>query len=1008
MIRSDMDDITRAAPPARSADSDVTSLSPFDHATARSGDAPRLAPGQRLGPYRIDRLLGRGGMGEVYEAEHLEHGRRVALKVLNRQLAGQEDRARFLDEGRLAASFSHPHAVYIFGSEEIGGAPIIVMELVPGGTLKDRVAARGPLPPAEAVDAILQVLAGLEAAHAAGILHRDVKPANCFVDADGTVKVGDFGLSISTRARGDSPQEAKSTFQGTPAFAPPEQIQGRPLDVRADIYAAGATLFYLLTGRPPFDDADLTTLIGRVTAEAPPSPRAFQRRIPAELAAIVVRALAKDRAARPPTHVSFADALRPFASAAPVPATLGLRVTAGVIDSLLLMALTAPLTVSPRLQLIPPATVNTSVTYTAPGESAAAVLTTAGVLAVTVLYYAILEGWSDASIGKRLCGLRVIGRSGQRLGVVRASARALVFLLPTWLLLLTRTALGQSLAALAATTPVVVNVVLSWLTRSIGLLSFTSMRRRNGFAAWHDLATSTRVVMRSRRAARVPMRSPVPAAATSDPATAVAPARTLGPFDVADRLGPTDAGELFRGVDAVLGRPVWLHVLPPGSPSVSAGRRDLARPGRLRWLTGRRTPSEAWDAYEAPDGEPLAMVATEAQPWSVAKHWLIDVSSELAAGEHDQTQPVLSPDRVWITRASEARLLDFRGPGAPDGESEGVTPVSPQQFVGRTLPHVIAGQGRIVTGDSAGRGPWWHPVPISARAALERLGRDGYRSLRDAAAAMAALSTGADTITRWRRGLTIALANVPALFAALALLISLPTAWRVLRSDFLELTNVLIELNTLESRSDAEAARQRDALETYAAGRFRPRLADESFWRDRRTVELLEPLRPLAQRALANHPAVTADELAAATPRARTATGAVRPDQVIASIGGVMLLIPAVLLGLTAILSIAGALVFRGGPILRLLGVAIVRRDGAPVTRLRAGWRALVAWSPLLALWAYVGVATRGGGTSADIFAAKWLFAAAMAAMVAGAIWAIRHPTRGLPDRVTGTWLVPR
>src|SRR5262245_33634787 len=126
-------------------------------------ESTRLPPGQVFGAYRIVRLLGCGGMGDVYEAEHIEQGRRVALKLLNRRLTGGTDRARFLREGQLAASISHPHTVCIFGSEEIDGTPAIVMELLPGGTLKDRVKARGHLPAREAVDAILQVVAGLEA-----------------------------------------------------------------------------------------------------------------------------------------------------------------------------------------------------------------------------------------------------------------------------------------------------------------------------------------------------------------------------------------------------------------------------------------------------------------------------------------------------------------------------------------------------------------------------------------------------------------------------------------------------------------------------------------------------------------------------------------------------------------------------------------------------------------------------------------------------------------------------
>ena len=220
---------------------------------ASASGEPRLTAGQTWGPYRIGRLLGRGGMGEVYEAESLETGRRLALKLLRSRLEKADDRARFLREGQLAASISHPHTVYIFGSEEIEGMPVISMELLPGGTLKERVAANGPMPPEEAVAAVMDIIGGLDAAQAAGVLHRDIKPSNCFIDDDGAVKVGDFGLSISTLARDVHHDLETGAFQGTPQFAPPEQLRGEPLDIRADIYAVGATLYYLLTGQPPFD-----------------------------------------------------------------------------------------------------------------------------------------------------------------------------------------------------------------------------------------------------------------------------------------------------------------------------------------------------------------------------------------------------------------------------------------------------------------------------------------------------------------------------------------------------------------------------------------------------------------------------------------------------------------------------------------------------------------------------------------------------------------------------------
>ena len=215
----------------------------------------------------------------------------MALKVIGGGLRTPEERARFLHEGQLAAAINHPNSVYIFGSDIIDGYPIIVMELLGGGTLKDRVRAEGPLRPAAAVDAILQVIAGLDAAYSGGILHRDIKPANCFVDRDGTVKIGDFGLSISTTA--DLQGTFTATLRMTPQFAAPERLKGAAADVRAEIYGVGATLFYLLTGEPPFDTRDLLALLTRIVGELPRSPGAVVTGIPRGLSDVVLRCLAK-------------------------------------------------------------------------------------------------------------------------------------------------------------------------------------------------------------------------------------------------------------------------------------------------------------------------------------------------------------------------------------------------------------------------------------------------------------------------------------------------------------------------------------------------------------------------------------------------------------------------------------------------------------------------------------------------------------------------------------------
>ena len=315
-----MDEPERPAHPM-SPDDDLEAtrtVMPTETRGAPDTAGPRLTPGQRFGHYRIERLLGCGGMGEVYEAEDLESGRRVALKILLRSLADAADRDRFLREGRLAAAVTHPHAVYVYGTEQIEDVPTIAMELASGGTLKDKVRAEGRFQPADAVNATLQVIAGLDAAARVDVLHRDIKPSNCFVGLDGTVKIDDFGLSISTLAHGETQLTLLGTVLGTPAFASPEQLRGRELDVRSDIYSVGATLYYLLTGQSPFEEPNLASLIARVVDETPTSPDVLQSGISPGLAGVVLRCLAKDPANRPASYQQLAAALEPFNSRAPL------------------------------------------------------------------------------------------------------------------------------------------------------------------------------------------------------------------------------------------------------------------------------------------------------------------------------------------------------------------------------------------------------------------------------------------------------------------------------------------------------------------------------------------------------------------------------------------------------------------------------------------------------------------------------------------------------------------
>ena len=209
------------------------------------------------------------------------------------------------------------------------------MELMPGGTLADVVKHRGPRPYTEAVDTTLQLIAGLRAAEAKGVLHRDIKPANCFVDADGTVKVGDYGLSRPTGDVEPTAMTETGLVLGTPSFAPPEQLKAETVDVRSDIYAVGATLFYLLTGKVPFGGSNPVQVISSVLSEKPGYLTELARAAPPRLRKLILSCMAKDPARRPQTYAELESRLRVFSSAVPQPAPPGLRLLAGVIDNIL-------------------------------------------------------------------------------------------------------------------------------------------------------------------------------------------------------------------------------------------------------------------------------------------------------------------------------------------------------------------------------------------------------------------------------------------------------------------------------------------------------------------------------------------------------------------------------------------------------------------------------------------------------------------------------------------------
>jgi serine/threonine-protein kinase len=256
-----------------------------------------LTPGGELGAYHLEHELGRGGMGVVFRARHAHLHRTVALKVLSPHLSDDPAfRDRFVRESRTAAALRHPHIVPVFDAGEVRGMLYLAMQLVEGTDLAVRL-AEGPMQPRDALAILRQVASALDAAHEADLVHRDVKPANILIEGDHAY-LSDFGLT--KRSSAQTALTAAGQVVGTTDYLAPEQIEGRGVDARADVYALGCVLYHCLAGTPPFaGESDAQVLFAHV--HKPPPPLAAARPdLPRALSETVARALAKDPLARHP------------------------------------------------------------------------------------------------------------------------------------------------------------------------------------------------------------------------------------------------------------------------------------------------------------------------------------------------------------------------------------------------------------------------------------------------------------------------------------------------------------------------------------------------------------------------------------------------------------------------------------------------------------------------------------------------------------------------------------
>ena len=595
----------------------------------------------KIGPYVLKRLLGAGGMGQVYEASD-PSGNLVAVKLLSsRWMRSEESLLRFKQEGEIASTINHPRCVFVRAADEDQGQPYIVMELMTGKTLKDLSSESGPLDVADALRVIMDVLDGLEEAHSYGMVHRDIKPANCYLESNGRVKLGDFGLARSMVH--DSELTQTGDFVGTPLFASPEQVKGLAIDSRTDIYSVCATLYFLLTGKAPFAGSSPTSVIARIVSEDPIPVRALNPKVPALLESVVMRGLQRDRAARQQSVGELRLALEPFATGRQTISTWGRRFAAYGLDSIL-----AGLSGAVTVQFVP---LNGTYTAIPPWLFLSLMLP-------IVLYYLLFEVWGNATLGKRLLRLHVVDRyTGEKPSLWKRAVRTLAAMLFMGMLSDTMLYLWGDPNDLNSWT------ASQWTGYTVSYILMLSP----WLFSWrprlllHDWISGTTVVDRpslsaQQRLARVAAVYDVPLLATTGYPD------KLGDFIVTGLIRSCSSGTILAGRDERLSRDVWIQLRPREELELTTSRRNCDRTARLRWLSGGVEGDWRWDAFLAFHGAPLKHWTAPESPlaWKKARGILAQIAEEQIQDEKDGTSvSVKSLDQIWIDSRGRVVIVDW-------------------------------------------------------------------------------------------------------------------------------------------------------------------------------------------------------------------------------------------------------------------------------------------------------------------------------------------------------------
>lgn len=952
-----------------------------EHLSTKRQRISAFQEGKRFGPYRLIRILGQGGYGQVWEAENLESGRRVALKVLTEvQAASPEAIQRFQREGKLAASLSHPNCVYVFGVEEIDGYHAVSMELMPGGTLKDLI-KDGPLPYQKAVDFILDIIDGLNAAHKSGILHRDVKPSNCFLDEAGNAKIGDFGISKTLEVKSDL--SITGTFLGTPFYSSPEQIRGRDVDFRSDFYSLGATLYELITGKSPFEGENASQVMARILSEEPTPFSHHDVRVPKGLQRVVLRLLSKEREKRNPNYDSLRTALSPFSSQSLTSGSMAKRFAAIVMDLLILSVIN--ITLASRMLV-------TSSTRT--------ILFITGIQTLCIfLYFFLLEMRWGRSLGKFLLGLRVAKRDELDVTFSQILLRTVIFVFfangPSILigLLTIHTDFVQAGSVTMTLFPFVGYLIL-----------LSTIRQKNGYAGIHELASRTRVIALPKTKMIT-----VPEHVLSEARLSKTEGRNFGPYLEVSKIWETGREAFLVAYDEVLDREVWIHSFHEDIQAPPVSHLTATRSGRLNWLQGSRRAESKWDAYGIPSGISLYHWVTKEGrlSWEEMRRILLSISRELEVRFKDGHLPeLLSLKHIWIDSLGRAKLIDFP---IRNAEAEQIHPVevTPEKWQDFMYQIVLFGfERKYVAVENLDNEIPHVPLPEYARPLVDRIcGRgNGFESITSLVSALEEMAARPAKVTKGKRLGPLAIkAAFPLMvfFGMLlgVLMLSQAPDWLM---DAVSTSRYIETLKELEKEGDIEEATlKKEAIRkvlaySYSKTKSSPQMKQLLSGFEDEQIAYLES-------ALEDYPHLTEHEVSEARQNLSDLGAYQQPFSKysffsILSLGLISGLSFLVFLSIPAVIF---AFILRGGVLFRMFGISIQTVDGKMASRFRCLWRAIVAWS-LFPLVLLLQTEVMKDPKNPVFMFISLLF------VVGAAVYSVVKPERGIQDIIAGTFLVPR